>query len=446
MKVIHSLGWYFPDSVGGTEVYVDGLVRELRSLGIESIVAAPREGRQEEDYDYQGLPVHRYPVFPERSHDQILGKVPHGGYEVFSRWLKSQKAEIYHQHSWTLGCGLPHLRLAKKLGFSTVTTLHVAGPICLRGTLMLNGKGACDGKIERNRCVACWVQSKNVPPFLARMISKIPDRASLSFLNTFPASKIRTVLSTPVLVEMFKNNLLQLAEYSDRIVAVCRWLYESLLLNGIPRDKLVLCRQGVSKNQSTTSFRKPRFENQSLPLRLGFVGRWDRVKGIHLLVRAVRSLPLDVPIQLSLYGVCPIQKNTPENTYQKEIIKEAGGDFRIRIFPSTDPSEIPQIISGLDLLAVPSLCLETGPLVVYEALAVGTPVLGSNLGGIAELIEHGQNGWLVPQDDLGAWQEAIKFFARDLSRLQGLSQGERTPIRTMKAVAEETAEIYQALG
>ena len=41
MKIVHLLGWYFPDSVGGTEVYVEGLCRRLRAAGHEVLIAAP---------------------------------------------------------------------------------------------------------------------------------------------------------------------------------------------------------------------------------------------------------------------------------------------------------------------------------------------------------------------------------------------------------------------
>jgi len=41
MKIAHALGWYLPDSVGGTEVYVEGLCRRLRSAGHDVLIAAP---------------------------------------------------------------------------------------------------------------------------------------------------------------------------------------------------------------------------------------------------------------------------------------------------------------------------------------------------------------------------------------------------------------------
>ena len=41
MKIAHALGWYFPDSLGGTEIYVAALSRELQARGHEVVIAAP---------------------------------------------------------------------------------------------------------------------------------------------------------------------------------------------------------------------------------------------------------------------------------------------------------------------------------------------------------------------------------------------------------------------
>ena len=96
------------------------------------------------------------------------------------------------------------------------------------------------------------------------------------------------------------------------------------------------------------------------------------------------------------------------------------------------------------MIAVPSRGLETGPLVVLEAFAAGVPVLGSNLGGIAELVRDGVDGALVALDDVGAWAQAISDLSADRERIEKLRQGIQPP-RTMRAVAAEMAVIYERL-
>ena len=71
------------------------------------------------------------------------------------------------------------------------------------------------------------------------------------------------------------------------------------------------------------------------------------------------------------------------------------------------PERVIGIMADYDLIAIPSRCLETGPLVALEAFAAGVPVLGANLGGIAELVRDGVDGILVAPDDPSAWAAAI---------------------------------------
>ena len=79
--------------------------------------------------------------------------------------------------------------------------------------------------------------------------------------------------------------------------------------------------------------------------------------------------------------------------------------------PPVDSRSVTQAMRGCDLVAIPSQLLETGPLVVYEAFAAGVPVIGSRLGGIAELVTDGIDGLLVEADDPDAWSAAISSLA-----------------------------------
>jgi glycosyltransferase involved in cell wall biosynthesis len=97
----------------------------------------------------------------------------------------------------------------------------------------------------------------------------------------------------------------------------------------------------------------------------------------------------------------------------------------------------------MDLLAVPSVCFETGPLVVLEGFAAGLPVVGSDIGGIAERVRHGESGWLVPVGNVDAWARALtllhdRWLAADWC--WGLPA-----TRAAIEVATETEAIYKEL-
>ncbi|MEH2197164.1 glycosyltransferase [Nostoc sp.] len=441
MKVIQTLGFYFPESSGGTEVYVDGLVNQLNSQGVKSIVAAPQKGTQEITYEHNGISIYRYPVFPDLTLEQIRDVTPHGGFEFFTQWLKQQKADIYHQHSWVTGCSIHHMRQAKQLGIPTVLTVHVPGYICLRGTMLLNGQQVCDGRIEQVRCGNCWAMARGIPASLAPLLSRIPLPLSAIASSSLSNNRLATALATPTLVATHQNRLLEMVGLADRIVAVCQWLYDALLLNGVAKEKLVLCRQGVD---STNLKVKPNLQdkfNIKKPLRIGFLGRWDRIKGIHILVEAVCRLPSDLQVELVIHGLV---QGEEAKAYQQEVLAQAAGDRRIQFADPVARDFIAETLASFDVLAVPSQWLETGPLVVLEAYAVKTPILGSNIGGISELVRHNIDGLLVPYQDVEAWTEAISILAQNKNLLCSLQQGIKS-VRTMAEVGLDMSSFYQDL-
>ena len=70
MKIAHLVGWYFPDSVGGTEIYVEGLCRRLRDAGHDVIVAAPdAQHVMPAQYAHDDEPVFRYRIATPASRD-----------------------------------------------------------------------------------------------------------------------------------------------------------------------------------------------------------------------------------------------------------------------------------------------------------------------------------------------------------------------------------------
>src|SRR5204862_1477975 len=98
-------------------------------------------------------------------------------------------------------------------------------------------------------------------------------------------------------------------------------------------------------------------------------------------------------------------------SYEQEVRDLAGADQRIQFAAPVQRPDVLRTVAGFDLLAVPSLVMETGPLVVLEAFAAGTAVIGSNLGGIAELVEPETSGRLVRAGDVEAWSRAIEDIA-----------------------------------
>jgi len=102
------------------------------------------------------------------------------------------------------------------------------------------------------------------------------------------------------------------------------------------------------------------------------------------------------------------------------------------------------VLSAYDFVAVPSRWLETGPLVVLEAFAAGVPIIGSRLGGIAELVRDGMDGILIEADSVGAWSATLQRLCDDRALVERLRWNIRYP-RTMDDVADDMIALYHRL-
>lgn len=439
MKILHCLAWYFPESSGGTEVYVEGLVRSLRELGSECAILAATEDGGERAYLHAGVRVQRYPAADVTERPVQRGGRAPASIARFEEILRAAgDADIYHQHSWTPACGLHHLRAAKSAGLRTVLTIHVPSPICLRGSMRLFGGQACDGHIRETRCGACWANGRGVPALLARPLASMPLRLSERALRSRSPGPWVTGLAARALGHEMRSQFEAMVESADRIVAVCGWLLEALRKNGVPEEKLALSRQGVDPALAVAG---PARRERSGRFRIGFLGRWHPTKGIHVLLEALRRLPADLPVEVAIYGMA---SNAEDRSYRDRLVAAHGADPRLRIEEPVPREGVAQVLAGLDLLAVPSTWMETGPLVVLEAQAAGVPVLGSNLGSIAELVRHGQDGWLVDPTDAGAWAEAIAQAVTGTLRFPGAGDGS-IKVRTMDDAAQEMRVLYGTL-
>lgn len=434
MKVILALGWYFPESSGGTEVYVSELARGLRLGGAEPIVAAPATAPGEAEYEHAGIRVHRYALAGDPDRGEASGERPPSTIGRFSRWLEREAPDVYHQHSWTRGCSVHHLAAARALGLRTVVTIHVPAPVCLRETMLLDGRRECDGRIDTRRCSRCWGASRGMPAAAADVIGRAPRLAAGAAMLLPDGSRLRSGLRTPQLVEAHRRRFDRLVALADRLVVVCEWLRDAAIRNGADPARLMLCRQGVSDEAAGW----PEPSTPSGPLRLGYLGRLDPVKGLDLLLEAIGRIPSSMRFELVIHGL------PQDPAYGRRVERLAAADSRVRLLPPVDRGSLRQVLQSFDALVIPSRWLETGPLVALEARAAGVPVLAARRGGLAEIVEDGVHGRLLPPDDVDAWSAAVAELAADPVKVRDM-RGRRGPVRRMGDVCAEMLSVYSGL-
>ncbi len=204
MKILHLLGWYFPDSVGGTEVYVEALCRRLRAAGHDVRIAAPdSHGVAPGLYEHDGIPVLRYAISDTPTRDEAYHRVVVRGGERLHRWLADERPDILHLHSFTTGVGLPEIRAARELGIRVIVTCHLPGfgYMCRTGELMQWGRVPCDGIVELAKCASCNLTRLGLAQPLARVAGAVP--LELSALTRRLPGRVGTTLGMAASVDEY---------------------------------------------------------------------------------------------------------------------------------------------------------------------------------------------------------------------------------------------------
>ena len=167
---------------------------------------------------------------------------------------------------------------------------------------------------------------------------------------------------------------------------------------------------------------------------IGFIGRMVPEKGIELLIEAVAGLPA-LGWQLLIAG----QVYPP---LDPAILRARTAGLPVEwlgVVPAAD------FYPRIDLLVVPAVWADPGPLVVHEAFANAVPVVGSRMGGIADLVEDGVTGWLFEPGNAVVLREILAERIREgrakLPKEVAFARfrSETTP----QHVAERYVEVYR---
>ncbi len=436
-RILLICGWYYPDSVGGTEAYVRLLGKELQALNWEVMIAAPSIDVKEHKYLYDGLPVYRYPVTFNPAKLEIRGEIPPKYLDIFANWLERNKPDIVHFHSRTRGCNVYHAKIIKRLGIPLVLTIHAADFMCVGGTALRWGEVPCDDKIDIYRCTACWLKSRGMTWWFAWLFARIPDFV-MNMVSDWENRLGTGLLMRKIFIHREERSKL-LFNLIDHFVAVSKWLYYVLVLNEVPESKITLCTHGLApgliKTKTIDNFKI------SEPMRIGFIGRFTHVKGLHILIKAIRELPSNIHVELKVYGRANVKE---DQDYLKKVQKLSKNDKRILFCGEVTDENRQEVLNNLDILAVPSIWFETGPLVTLEAFSIGLPVIGSNLGSLPELITNGVNGLLVSIGKTKAWRNAIRWIYEHPEKLKNW-MANIPPVHNVRDVAWEMHKIYERL-
>ena len=226
-----------------------------------------------------------------------------------------------------------------------------------------------------------------------------------------------------------------------------RWLMETV---GVPARKVVQIYNGVDQERFRPAEEKPLglappgfLREESLVI--GTVGRLAAVKDQATLVRGFAGLLEQVPegmadrLRLVLVGDGPCRGEL------EGLVDELG--IRGQTWFAGDREDIPDLLRLLDLFVLPSLG-EGISNTILEAMATGLPVVATRVGGNPELVDHGDNGLLVPSADPGAMAGALADLVADPDRLQAMGAAGLERVRSRfnwDRTVEEYLAVYDEL-
>ncbi|MEG8988164.1 glycosyltransferase family 4 protein [Ignavibacteria bacterium 4148-Me] len=255
--------------------------------------------------------------------------------------IEEQRPDVCHVHN-TLALITPSVYYAcKKIGVPIVQTLHNYRLICTNAYLFRNGKVCeeCIGKSLYNSVKhGCYRNSRLQTFVLARTIEWNKKKGTW-------------------------NNLI------DAYIALTEFSKRKFIEGGLPENKIFIKPNFLFEDPGCSE------NNEGYFL---FAGRLDETKGVNVLIEAANTLP---NLKFKVAGDGPLKEKiiaVPNIKYLGQLKK----------------NELLGFVQKTTALVFSSIWFEAMPMIILEAFACGKPVIASNLGAMAEIIEHGKTGLL----------------------------------------------------
>jgi glycosyltransferase involved in cell wall biosynthesis len=230
---------------------------------------------------------------------------------------------------------------------------------------------------------------------------------------------------------------------AGRIIAISQAVRRFLIeVEGAPAEKVEVVPYGLDAEAFARSAHPGKFRKEigarAEPL-AGFVGRLTRQKGVDVLLRAFARVEKEIPsARLVLAGDGPERKSLVALARSLGLRRVAFLGWR---------SNAADVLADVDLLAMPSRWEGFG-LVALEAMALGKPVVASNVSALPEIVVPGETGLLVPREGAAELADALQVLLSDRERAERMGRAGRARAKkefTVKGMAQRTAEIYRDL-
>jgi len=268
-------------------------------------------------------------------------------------------------------------------------------------------------------------------PIEANMHQKFWDAPATTFTRNIGKKLVR-ILARVALHEEWETVPLQF-EHAPCCSAAQR---DQLLEAGVPLKDAPVIYEGVDLRNYLAQAEKRKYENNGV-LSLVFIGILAEHKGVHTTIEALTQLSAEERkrVHLTILGK---GHRKYEERLRRLVAHHQLADL-VRFHAPIPRAELPDFMGGFDVLLLPSIWVEPLARIMQEGLACGMVVVGSNNGGTAETIVHGENGLLFEPGNGSDLAVQLKRLLIDQSLRRLLAEnGRRT--------AEERFDINKLVG
>ncbi len=471
MKVLFVVHGFPPVELGGAEIYSFSLAKALLDMGLEVVVFARTVNLKKKDYsitedNVKGLKVYRiinnyndiFTFFDFFINRTISRK--------FKQIIENEQPDIIHfQHLFGLSGDLPYI--AKLHNVPSVLTLHDYWYICPRVNCFTAENGICAGPSYGYNCCFCYNVSSGEPSAVhdVGLLSKVISNPKLkAFAKRILPEPVKDILKRYFLSASAYNANVNDNDHGDASIISSQRLFEYFFRYVFLKNQLSMCHKILSpsmyikKKYEANGYnnicyiplgiellpkkQKPERRNNGKPVIFGYVGNISPTKGFSVLIQELKRIESSEGFLLSVYG------QIYDKEYFRQVMNGVSDKLKNKIkFHGRFDREVESlrnVYHNMDVLIFPSICEENAPLVVREALSCGIPVIGSNLGGVCEVVLDGENGLLFDPYKPGDLARKLESLLKEDNLLERLAEGARsTKVVDISNHAQEILKVYK---
>jgi glycosyltransferase involved in cell wall biosynthesis len=442
MRILFITLFFPPKYNAGTENYTLGLAHAFLAKGHDVAVVCAEDWDTGKAYwngvtedIYRGVPVHRLRLNWMKALDpnRVLYDSPVIE-EWLDRFLAQHPVDLVHVTS-TLSLGAGILRSVRRAGIPLVLTLMDFWFLCPSIQLFHSNGSLCNGHTTPWECESCLLTGSHLFQRLNK--TRIPKPIQIRFWDTIshvPVLTRQRGLRGMLLDMTRRKQFLQDAlNLPDLVLSHSKFVQQMFAQHTpVPVEML--------RNGHDLAWRNDHHgKTKTDRLRFGYLGQIQMTKGVHVLIEAFQKAQLGEHAQLDIWG--DLSRNP---AYVEQLKTLMGDNVAITLRGRFDRSQLATVLADVDVLVVPSIWYENAPLVIQEAFAVKTPVIATNLGGMAEAVTHEVSGLLFERGDEVDLARQIQRLVEEPNLLAQLRAGV-PPVKTIDEEVTELEAIYHQL-